>query len=92
MTYSAVARPICLRLFLHCVETACDLALTKAGRSMAARMAMMAMTTSNSINVKPLWDVCFISLQLLILHSVCLRVCGERAGISILCQALGFMD
>ena len=53
MTYSAVAKPICLRLFLHCVETACDLALAKAGNNIAARMAMMAMTTSNSIRVNP---------------------------------------
>ena len=53
MTYSAVAKPICLRLFLHCVETACDLALARAGSSSAARMAMMAMTTSSSIRVNP---------------------------------------
>jgi hypothetical protein len=30
------------------------LALAKAGRSMPARMAIIAMTTNNSINVKPL--------------------------------------
>tara|TARA_B100001079_G_scaffold227943_1_gene205961 strand:- start:311 stop:514 length:204 start_codon:yes stop_codon:yes gene_type:complete len=35
------------------VETAWDLALAKAGNNSAARMAMMAMTTSNSIRVNP---------------------------------------
>src|ERR1051325_5970640 len=38
------------------------LALLNAGNSMAARMAMMAMTTSSSINVKPdrFWPLTFI--------------------------------
>ena len=44
----------CLRLFLHLVWRACSLARASAGRSMAARMAMMAITTSNSIKVKAL--------------------------------------
>jgi hypothetical protein len=32
---------------------ALDLALAKAGKSMPAKIAMMAMTTSNSMRVKP---------------------------------------
>jgi hypothetical protein len=35
------------------ITLARNLALAKAGSSMAAKMAMMAMTTSSSINVKP---------------------------------------
>jgi hypothetical protein len=35
------------------MRMALDLALERAGRSMAARIAIMAMTTSNSIKVKP---------------------------------------
>ena len=46
--------PICRRLEMHAVRLARFLALPSAGRSMAARMAMMAMTTSSSIRVKPL--------------------------------------
>ena len=40
-------------LFMHEIPCALVLALPKAGRSSDARMAMMAMTTSNSIKVKP---------------------------------------
>src|SRR5947208_1231437 len=43
----------CLVLLRHLIWFALDLALASAGSSMAARMAMMAMTTSNSIRVKP---------------------------------------
>src|SRR3954471_3387431 len=51
-TYMIQARMSCLLLFMH--ETACARALArlKAGNSMAAKIAMIAMTTSNSIRVK----------------------------------------
>src|SRR5580698_3809969 len=39
---------------MHCSALACILARASAGRSMAARMAMMAMTTNNSMRVNPL--------------------------------------
>src|SRR6185437_5296568 len=39
--------------FMHEVASALILALASAGRSIAAKMAMIAMTTSNSINVNP---------------------------------------
>jgi len=39
---------------MHMVARAFSLAFARAGKSMAANMAMMAMTTSNSIRVKPL--------------------------------------
>src|SRR5688500_18738418 len=47
------AIPCCLRLETHLIFCAFSLALASAGSSMLARMAMIAMTTSNSIRVKP---------------------------------------
>ena len=44
-------RPSCLPLLMHAMPCAFNLALPSAGNSSAARMAMMAMTTSNSISV-----------------------------------------
>src|SRR5580698_6749110 len=43
----------CLVQFIQLTPQAFCFALLKAGNNMAARIAMMAMTTSNSINVKP---------------------------------------
>src|SRR6266487_1480792 len=43
--------PICLRLFVHTIRNAFALAMLSAGSNNAARMAMIAMTTSNSISV-----------------------------------------
>jgi len=40
-------------LLMQAMELALDLALLKAGRSMPARMAMIAMTTRSSIRVNP---------------------------------------
>src|SRR5262245_11153300 len=45
--------PICLRLFLHCVLAAASRTFCTAGTSRLMRIAMMAITTSSSINVKP---------------------------------------
>src|SRR5687767_12496782 len=44
-------RPICLRLERHTVWVALALARANAGNSRLARMAMMAITTSNSMSV-----------------------------------------
>ena len=51
--YMVWARPHCLRLLEQAARLASSLALARAGSSMAARIAMTAMTTSNSIRVKP---------------------------------------
>src|SRR3990167_1008259 len=51
--YIFMARPICLRLDAHCVLRADSLALPNTGSRIPARMPIMAITTSNSINVKP---------------------------------------
>jgi hypothetical protein len=40
-------------LLMHLIWWALDFALASAGKSMPARIAMMAMTTSNSIRVNP---------------------------------------
>ena len=50
--YIVKPRAICFVLFKQAVACAFSFALLKAGSSMAAKMAMIAMTTSNSINVK----------------------------------------
>ena len=42
----------CFRLLAHRIDCAARLALPKAGNNNAARIAMMAMTTNNSIRVK----------------------------------------
>src|SRR5579883_2525926 len=47
-------KPICRRLFRHPVRWPFDFALVKAGNSIAARIAMIAITTSSSMRVKPL--------------------------------------
>src|ERR1022692_3206330 len=43
----------CFVLFMQLTAQAFCFAALKAGNNMAARMAIMAITTSNSINVKP---------------------------------------
>src|ERR1017187_5610050 len=50
--YPNMAISACFSLFKHTVRLALSLAFDRAGNSMAARMAMMAITTSNSIKVK----------------------------------------
>src|SRR5262245_36131554 len=48
-----MARPICLRLLTHCARRAASRADWTEGSKRAIRTAMIAMTTSNSIRVKP---------------------------------------
>ena len=52
-TYIMKAKPICLWLFRQAVDRPFSFARAKAGRSSPANIAMMAITTSNSIRVKP---------------------------------------
>src|SRR6266568_8462392 len=56
--------PICLLLLQQAMALALSLALPNAGRSIAARIAMMAITTSNSISVKPRWVFRFALLDI----------------------------
>src|SRR3954447_13432510 len=48
------ARPICLMLLEHCIRAAASRTFCTAGRRRPMRMAMIAITTNNSISVKPL--------------------------------------
>src|SRR5262249_53688114 len=48
-----MARPSCLRLLTHWARRAASRAACTAGRSNAMSTAMIAITTSNSIRVKP---------------------------------------
>ena len=54
----------CLLLFMHEMPCALVFALARAGNNMPAKMAIMAITTSNSIRVKPprlgSWAVCCV--------------------------------
>src|SRR5437899_11834688 len=52
-----IAKPTCFRLFVQLMRCARALARASAGNNMAARMAMIAITTNNSISVKAL--ICF---------------------------------
>src|SRR5207244_2936931 len=45
--------PICLRLLAHLMRAAASRTFWTAGRSRPMRMAMIAITTSSSISVKP---------------------------------------
>src|SRR5580700_4305318 len=51
--YIMMAKAICLLLLTQLVVLAWTLALASAGSKSAARMAMTAITTSNSISVNP---------------------------------------
>src|SRR5262245_46379779 len=51
--YIMNASPICLLLLTHAMPFAFSLDLDSAGSNIAARIAMIAITTSNSIRVNP---------------------------------------
>ena len=53
-----VAKPQFFMFETHLIAWALALALLNAGKSIAARIAMMAMTTSNSMSVKALPFFC----------------------------------
>ncbi len=59
--YRRTPRLICFKLFKQAVRFAVAFALLNADSSNAARIAMMAMTTNNSIKVNPesFWQFCF---------------------------------
>src|SRR5581483_4135518 len=52
----------CLVLFMHPIPCAWALDRASAGNSIAARIAMIAMTTSNSIRVNPRCDLSVVKL------------------------------
>ena len=52
--YIVTARPICLQLFRQADWPAFAFALARAGNNSPASIAIIAITTSNSISVKPL--------------------------------------
>src|SRR5262249_30468667 len=53
-----MARPICLRLFWHWARAAAARTFWTAGRSRPIRTAIMAITTSSSINVNARQRAC----------------------------------
>src|SRR5882724_12944813 len=72
LAYMVTAIPICFVLLRQLAARALSLALLNAGNNIAARMAMMAMTTSSSINVNPSTDEILetaLFVLILIVHS-----------------------
>src|ERR1041385_4284838 len=51
--YIEFANAICFKLLMHCVVCALSFAFPRAGARRLARIAMIAITTSNSMSVKP---------------------------------------
>ena len=66
--YRALARQNCRMLFKQAAPCALFLALAGAGSSSAARIAMIAMTTSNSISVNAFFRQSFIFFNDTIQH------------------------
>jgi hypothetical protein len=56
-----MAKPICRKLLVQVAALARSLALLRAGKSIPARIAMMAITTNNSIKVNLLFFIIFLS-------------------------------
>jgi hypothetical protein len=70
-------RPNCFWLFKQLAPNALPLALAKAGNSIPAKMAMMAITTSNSISVNPLEYEHFVFIFKVLMHVDVTRL-GKR--------------
>ena len=51
VTYMVIESTICLQLLMHWMSLALALARLSAGSNMAAKIAMIAITTSNSMRV-----------------------------------------
>ena len=68
--------PICFKLLRQEIRCACALDLDNAGNSIAARMAMMAITTSSSIKVKAGFAAVFSALA----GAFARRPCGPAGG------------
>ena len=56
MLYKVVPKPICFKLLIQPIALAFSLALFKAGSNIAAKMAIIAMTTKSSMRVKECRD------------------------------------
>jgi hypothetical protein len=82
LRYIAVPIPICRRLFRQAVCLAFAFALAKAGNSMAARIAMIAITTNNSINVNPPRQQCFLPIRRIycVFLIIYFKLFGLKAG------------
>src|SRR5207249_1866301 len=68
-TYINIPKDICRLLFMQLICPALALAFDNTGKRMAAKMAMIAMTTSNSIKVNPQRDE--LSVRLVRLCELC---------------------
>ena len=82
---SIALMPACLRLELHLVLEALALAAASDGKSSAARIAIIAITTSNSTRVKPREEPrrLLINGFLAEFHSTVKNVLSSHGGLSI---------
>src|SRR5690349_19977415 len=81
------ANPTCRELFRHALCLAFALALLRAGRSIAARIAMIAMTTSSSIKVNAR---CLTKEGVVILGMVAVQCPRNGAGAKLHAMASGY--
>src|SRR6476469_5203545 len=75
------ANPTFFRLFTHLIRWALALALASAGRSMPARIAMIAMTTSSSMSVKAFTLYLRNTLFMIVLSVIGLRFAHSKHSI-----------
>src|ERR1035438_10116015 len=73
------ARPTCLRLLVQLIFWAFFLAAARAGRSMAARIAIIAMTTRSSMSVNAFF-CCFINTLIQLFCFLLIRSEERRVG------------
>ena len=66
--YRKNPKPSCFRLLRHYISVALLLALARAGNSNAARIAMIAITNSNSMSVKTTLRT--LTLELFVTNSI----------------------
>jgi hypothetical protein len=69
-TWLHTAKAICLTLFMHAARRPASRAELMAGNNRPMRMPMMAITTSNSISVKPILPCFFIPGLLLNVETI----------------------
>src|SRR5262252_6196890 len=78
-TYMSRSYSSCRKLLVHEMDWPLDFAFAKAGRSIAAKIAMMAMTTRRSIKVKAALEQ---ELARLFVAQIC----------NLLCRRIAFCD
>lgn len=77
-----MAALICFKLLMQAVRFAMPLAAVNAGNNNAARIPMMAMTTSNSTSVKALSDF-IVSFMFAVLEQTAVKTTGIKISMFV---------